>query len=128
MSKVLLVANTDWYLFNFRLALAMFLKEKGYEVIMVSPRGPYIDEFKRIGCRWIEWGLSRRISWPWLELRALSQIVRVFRTEKPDFIHLHTLKALVYGSTASLFNGNARLINSVAGRGYIYSSKSPIFV
>lgn len=128
MKKVLLIANTDWYLFNFRLSLALFLKGKGFDVIMVSPRGPYIGEFKRIGCRWIEWGLARRISWPWKELRALSQIARIFRAEKPDIIHLHTLKALVYGSIASLFASNARLINSVAGRGYIYSSRNLIFI
>lgn len=126
--KVLLIANTDWYLFNFRLTLALFLKEKGYEVIMVSPRGPYIDEFKRIGCRWIEWGLSRRISWPWKELRALRQVIKILRVEKPDVIHLHTLKALIHGSVASLFYDNAGLINSFAGRGYVYSSKNPIFV
>jgi hypothetical protein len=35
--KVLLVANTDWYLFNFRLDFAQFLKSQGLDVVMVSP-------------------------------------------------------------------------------------------
>lgn len=95
---------------------------------MVSPPGPYVDEFKRVGFRWIEWELARQISWPWNELRALGQIVGIFRAEKPDFIHLHTLKALIYGGAASLFHNKARLINSVAGRGHVYSSRHPIFV
>src|SRR3990170_795342 len=98
MSKVLLVANTDWYLFNFRLSLAQSLKERGYEVVMVSPRGPYISEFGRIGCRWTEWEVNRQIGWPWKELESLRRLARIYRMEKPDFIHLHTLKAVLYGS------------------------------
>jgi len=30
MKKIALVANTDWYLYNFRLSLANYLREQGY--------------------------------------------------------------------------------------------------
>ncbi|MEK6210333.1 MAG: hypothetical protein AABM64_08175 [Pseudomonadota bacterium] len=34
-------ANTDWYLYNFRIGLAQALKDKGDEVVLVSPAGEY---------------------------------------------------------------------------------------
>ena len=39
--RVLLFANTDWYLFNFRLALAKAARDEGVEVVLASPPGPY---------------------------------------------------------------------------------------
>jgi hypothetical protein len=40
--KVILFANTDWYLYNFRLPLARALRERGYDVLLVSPPGRFI--------------------------------------------------------------------------------------
>ena len=35
--KVVLFANTDWYLWNFRRTLALALRDAGHEVLLVSP-------------------------------------------------------------------------------------------
>ena len=35
--KFVLYANTDWYLYNFRLSTALQLQAQGHEVVMVSP-------------------------------------------------------------------------------------------
>ncbi len=37
--KIALFANTDWYLYNFRLGLARALHDAGNEVFMLSPKG-----------------------------------------------------------------------------------------
>jgi hypothetical protein len=39
--KVVLFANTDWYLYNFRRSLALALQEAGHELLLISPPGPY---------------------------------------------------------------------------------------
>jgi glycosyltransferase involved in cell wall biosynthesis len=127
MKIVLLIANTDWYLFNFRSSLGKFLKEKGYQVVFVSPRGPYVAEFASWGIRWIEWELDRRISWPWKEWAALRSLARIFQSEQPDIIHLHTMKALIYGGLAARASNQPHLVISVAGRGHVYTSNNLIF-
>ena len=55
MTKVALVANTDWYLFNFRLSLADMLRRERFDLVLISPRGPFVEEFARNGFRWREW-------------------------------------------------------------------------
>ena len=51
--KILLFANTDWYLYNFRLALAKAIRELGVEVVLVSPPGDYGPRLKKEGFHWI---------------------------------------------------------------------------
>src|SRR5271169_6327561 len=57
--KVLLFANTDWYLYNFRLALAKAMRELGIEVVMVSPRGDFGELLRTEGFRWIPVSMDR---------------------------------------------------------------------
>ena len=41
--KVVLLANTDWYLANFRFDLACSLRDKGAEAHCIAPPGKYLD-------------------------------------------------------------------------------------
>ena len=38
--KIILFANTDWYLWNFRRSLAVALRDAGHDVLLISPPGP----------------------------------------------------------------------------------------
>ena len=78
--KILLVANSDWYLYNFRMALAKFLREQGLEVVMVAPGGKYTPAIEAEGFRFIHWPVRRRTVSPPLELYALALILRIYRT------------------------------------------------
>ena len=60
MSKILLFANTDWYLYNFRLSLAKDLRAQGHEVILVSPHGDVQELLQGDGFKWIPFELSRQ--------------------------------------------------------------------
>src|SRR3990170_4241184 len=124
MRKVLLVANTDWYIYNFRLSLAESLKQKKYEVVFVCPPGSYVSRLQERGFRWVEWRVHRKLGLPWSELLSLFKLSRIFRNEKPNIVHSHTLKAVLYCCIAGLFNKKPDFINSIAGRGHLYSSKN----
>lgn len=122
--KVLLVANTDWYLFRFRLALARELRAAGHEVVLVSPPGEFVTHFQKEGFRWVAWRVSRRGMNPLQELRAVNALAKIYQQEQPALVHHHTLKPILYGSIAA---GKARVphvIDSVAGRGYLFLSAS----
>ena len=58
--KVILFANTDWYLYNFRLSLANELREKGVEVVLLSPSGEYNERLRDAGFRWLSLLMSRK--------------------------------------------------------------------
>lgn len=58
--KIILFANTEWYLYNFRLSLAQALRGEGYEVVLISPPGKYTHCLEEAGFRWKPFPLSRR--------------------------------------------------------------------
>jgi len=123
MAKILLAANTDWYLYNYRLDLACFLRERGHQVVLVSPAGKYTPEFTRRGFPWRRWEVGRQTLAPWLELGAVLRLARLYRQEQPDLVHHHTIKPVLYGTLAARLVPGARVVNSITGRGYIFSGK-----
>ncbi len=121
--KILLVANTDWYLCHFRLSMARFLQSQGFEVGMVAPAGLYAEEITKSGFRFIEWPLGRRTMSPWSETSAITRIVDIYRTEKPLLVHHFTIKPVLYGSLAARISHVPYVVNSVTGLGYIFLKK-----
>ena len=99
--KVIFFANTEWYLFNFRLALAKHLRERGVEVVMVSPPGPYGEKLEAEGFRWIPVPMLRRNLNPLCEIWPLWRLFRIYWEEKPDIAHHFTIKCVVYGGLAA---------------------------
>ena len=120
--KVVLFANTDWYLYNFRRSLAQGLREQGYEPILVSPEGPYAQRLIDLGFRWKCLPLDRRSLNPLVETRLILNLVRLLRQERPILIHNFTIKCAVYGSVAARLAAVPARINSLTGLGYVFAN------
>ena len=120
MPKIALVANTDWYLYNFRLSLARFLKEQGFELVLISPPGDFARRIVEAGFRWISWPVGRKSTAPWDEWNAMQRLGEIYRQEKPDLLHHHTIKPVLYGSLAARRLKIPCLVNSITGRGYVF--------
>jgi glycosyltransferase involved in cell wall biosynthesis len=118
--KVLLFANTDWYLYNFRLPLAQALREKGHAVVLLSPPGEYGPRLVGAGFRWISFPFSRRGMNPFSELITLWRLTRLYSCERPDLVHHFTVKCVLYGSLAAKMAGVKYIVNAITGLGYMF--------
>lgn len=124
MPKLILFANTDWYLYNFRRSLALAARASGYEVLLVSPPGQYGPRLRGLGLRWEPLsGMDRRSLNPWRESRLLGELVALLRRERPALVHNFTIKCAVYGSVAAMLVGVPARVNAVAGLGYVFASR-----
>src|SRR5687768_6810952 len=99
--KAILFANTDWYLFNFRLPLARHLRGLGFEVLLISPPGPHVCRLSEAGLRWQPLAMDRRSLNPLRELLLLARLVRIYHRERPQIVHHFTIKCVVYGAVAA---------------------------
>ncbi len=120
--KILLIANTDWFLYNYRLNFARFLRREGHEVVLVSPEGQFVSALKADGFRWVRWEVGRQSLAPWKELKALWELVRLFRRERPDVVNPMTIKPVLYGGVAAQITGVPRVVSNITGRGYVLVS------
>ncbi len=119
--RVLFLANTDWYLFNFRRDLAHALRVAGHEVLLAAPRGEFAPRLEAEGFAFHEVAISRQGLNPWSELAAVGRIEALYRELKPDMVHHFTLKAVVLGSLAAQRAGITQVVNAIAGLGYSFS-------
>lgn len=124
--KILFFANTDWYLYNFRLPLARFLRGRGFEMVLVSPDGPFASRIRAEGFRFLPVPMQRRSLNPFRELSLLLHLARLYRSEKPGLVHHFTIKCVVYGSLAARLAGVRARVNAVTGLGYVFTSADPL--
>jgi len=122
--KIILFANTDWYLYNFRRSLALALRAAGHELLLISPPGEYGERLRALGLRWEPLPMQRRSLNPLREAALLWRLLQLFRREQPDLVHSFTIKCAVYGSLAARAADVRARVNAVAGLGYVFISPS----
>jgi glycosyltransferase involved in cell wall biosynthesis len=120
--KVALFANTDWYLYNFRLSLARRLRDVGYDVVLISPPGDYCQRLVVEGFRWLPVAMDRRSLNPLAEIGVVARLIDILQRERPDLLHSFTIKSVVYGSLAARAVGKIARVNAVAGLGHVFTS------
>ncbi len=120
LPKILLVANTDWYLYNYRLSLAKYLRQRAFEVILVSPTGRYVPLIQAEGFTWLNWPVGRRSVSPWSEALAIARLLHIYRQYKPGLVHHFTIKPVLYGSLAAWLSGVPAVVNAITGLGYLF--------
>jgi glycosyltransferase involved in cell wall biosynthesis len=116
--RVVLFANTDWFLYNFKLSLAKALRARGDEVVLLSPPGEYGPRLREMGFRWEPLPVSRSGINPLAELAAIRRVSALYRDVRPDVVHHFTIKCVIYGSLAARRVGVQRIVNSVTGLGF----------
>ena len=114
--KIILVANTSWYLFNFRLNLLLHLQSLGYEVIAVAPLDAYSSRFAAQGITFKAMPMDNKGTHPVKDSLLILRFVWLFFTLKPACILSYTPKCNIYSSLAAGFL-TIPIINNVSGLG-----------
>jgi glycosyltransferase involved in cell wall biosynthesis len=99
-----------------------FMKEHGFDVLMVSSDGPELkDVINYEGCRHEIVPMTRKMT-PLADLKALWILYKLIRKEKPDIIHSHTPKAGLLAMLAAKMAGVKLRIHTVAGLRFMTAS------
>lgn len=92
-----------------------FMSENGFEVIGISSSGEALKEVeKNEGVKIYAVEMTRRIT-PFKDLRAVYQLYKFFKKEKPDIVHTHTPKAGTLGMLAAWLARVPIRLHTVAG-------------
>ncbi len=123
--KIAIVANTAWYLYNFRLNLARALRTHGHELVFISPADPYAAKLQEAGFAHRHWPLSGTGTNPLSEIRSVVALRRQFHAEKLDAVLSYTPKGNIY-SGAALFGRPSVLLPNISGLGAVFSAGGPL--
>jgi len=123
--KLLFLVTEDWYFASHRLPLAVAAKQVGFEVAVACRVGRDRSRIEASGIRVLPLAKLRRESAnPLSVLAAISEIMTLYRRERPDIVHHVALKPVLLGSVAARLAGLPRMVNAVAGLGWLFTSRS----
>lgn len=122
MHKILLVANTSWYLYNFRLSLIKALIKGGFHVQCASPADTYTEKLISIGAEYINLEYDNSSKNPFKDILFLARLIGIFKKSKPSAILSFTIKANIYGGIAARFL-RIPIIANVSGLGSLFISE-----
>lgn len=100
-----------------------YMKEAGWDVLMVSADGKEINEVEKgEGCAHYTIPFTRKIT-PVHDMVCLWKLYSLFKKEKPDIVHSHTPKAGLLSMWAAKLAGVKVRIHTVAGLPYMVAEK-----
>ncbi len=122
--KILLCDNGMRGLLNFRGNVIQHFLSKGYEVVCVYPKVTHEDcLMDRVpkGCKCVQCSMVPTGMNPLADTKLFLELVKIYKSEKPDIIFHYTIKPNVYGTFAARFCG-IKSVAMVAGLGYMFNS------
>lgn len=122
-SKILYIVNDPAFFLSHRLPVALEAKRSGYEVMVATGPGEGVEEILTAGFGHRLLPLARGGMNPWAELRLLAAIGRLFRAERPDLVHLVTIKPVLYGGILARFMKVSGVVAAISGMGYLFTGK-----
>ena len=98
--NILILANNDVGLYNFRKELIEKLIELKHKVYISLPNGDRVADLIELGCEYIETDVDRRGTNPIKDFKLLLKYKKILKTIKPDVVLTYTIKPNVFGGMA----------------------------
>lgn len=116
--KIIIVVNTSWNIYNFRLNIARSLKKEGHEVVLIAPYDKYSELLSK-EFEYHEILMNNKGVNPIEDTKTLIDFYKLYKKIKPDIVLHYTIKPNIYGTlAASLLK--IKTINNIAGLGTLF--------
>lgn len=101
--RIIVFANTSWFLFNFNLNLMLQLQKLGYEVFVVAPEDSYSARFAEYGLSFRAITIDNKGTNPIKDSLLFVRLIQLFLKQKPACVLSYTPKCNIYAGLASGF-------------------------
>jgi glycosyltransferase involved in cell wall biosynthesis len=99
--------------------LAVAARDAGFAVVVATRVGKHGQVIRDAGIELLPFELSRRGGNPFVEITKLAWL---YCRERPAIVHHVALKPVLYGALAARLVGVPRIVNAVAGLGWLFTS------
>ncbi len=98
--RILILANNDGGLFQFRGMLINTLIGNGHDVFISLPNGEMVQPMIDMGCKFIDTPIDRRGVNPVTDFKLLRNYFNIVKKIHPDLVIAYTIKPNIYGGIA----------------------------
>jgi glycosyltransferase involved in cell wall biosynthesis len=121
---VLFVLNDARFFVTHRIALAHGLRQAGYDVHVAVPFNPeFTEEIVSQGFPTHKIAIERQGVNPLRDLRALWQLIHLYRQLRPSLVHHVTVKPVLYGTVAARVASVPAVVNAISGLGTLLTAR-----
>ncbi len=118
---VCIVANTSWYVWNFRRKLIEELAENNFDIYVIAGRDEYFARLEMLSCKVLSLSIAPRSTNLLTELRTILSLFTSLRKVDPDIILSFTPKCNIYSSLLLSFTKKIAFIPNISGLGSMRS-------
>lgn len=122
MTKILIIANDESTIYNFRREIIKAFIEEKFSVVVCYPLGIHTQEIKQIGCELENIEVNRHGKNVLQDFKLFLTCKSLIKRHKPDIVLTYTIKPNIYGSFACQLT-NKPYINNITGLGSILQTK-----
>lgn len=120
MPRLIFVDNLADHFCSHRLALACALHDAGWDVGVATPPSPAVERLAAAGLRHHPVPIDRRGLDARADFATMMALRRLFVAERPDLVHLRTIKPVLWGGMAARLAGVPAVVALIAGLGYAF--------
>lgn len=121
--KIILCANSSWYIYNFRKNTILEFRKLGHRVIVVAPKDGYSKYFADLGAEYYTFNLSPRSINPFKEIFVIFSLMLIYLNIRPNFVMNFTSKMNIYSTLAAFLVGS-KVINNISGLGTAFKKET----
>lgn len=122
-NKIVICANSSWYIYNFRKNTIKSLVDMGYEVYAVASKDNSSKKLSKICTKYYQFKLKPNGVNPLSESLVIMKLFVIYLVVRPAFVMNFTPKMNIYSSIVSFFF-MAKVINNISGLGTVFSDTS----
>ena len=123
--KILILVNSLNFFITHRIEIANAAKNKGYDVKVFYGELGNADTkvLLNMGIDFFHLPFNRKSINPIREFLSLICFIWIFYKQKPDIVHLITIKAYLYGGIAARLTNIPCVLSAIAGLGFLFNQK-----
>src|SRR5579864_1152521 len=99
--KLVFVVTEDWFFWSHRRPMATAAVEAGFDVAVATHVAAHGERIRALGLRLIPLTWRRGELGPWASLRAVVELYRLYRRERPLIVQHVALKTVLLGGIAA---------------------------
>ena len=123
---ILFVVNDPAFFLSHRLSIARAGKRRGVEIHVATPLEDCVKCIKDEGFIHHPLKLKKHGTSIIFELITIIGIYRIFKSLKPDLVHLVTIKPVIYGGIAARLSKIPSVVSAISGLGHLFIDRGVV--
>jgi glycosyltransferase involved in cell wall biosynthesis len=122
MKSIIYFVSEDWYFCSHRLPIARKALTDGFKVVVITRINKHRDIIKSEGFELAPIEIKRGGINLFSEVRTISTLYSYYKQYNPDIVHHVAIKPVIYGTLIARLIGSIKIVNAMAGLGFVFIS------